>query len=211
MKSVLAIFGLAIAFILVSLLIQKPKDLTPRPQDKIEPNQPQPPAPSGNEQNKTPQFLAPKAGMITADMKIKNVGTITFEFYPKAAPNSVSQITDLIHKGFYDGILIHRVEKPIVVQFGRPLTKTQGIEAPETDGGVPPLKFEQNDLPHIRGSVGLARTQDRDSATCQLFIDLQDMPQWNGDYCVIGRVVKGMEQLDKVNVGDKIESFKIRP
>ena len=46
--------------------------------------------------------------------------------------------------------------------------------------------------------MGLARTQDRDSATCQLFIDLQDMPQWNGDYCVIGRVVKGMEKVTKL-------------
>jgi cyclophilin family peptidyl-prolyl cis-trans isomerase len=208
MKPVLAILGLAIAFIVVSVLISSPRNLNPAPQLA------QPPAQTPAESSKTAEapmpFDAPKDGAITAELKIKNRGPLTVEFYPKAAPNAVAQITGLIRKGFYDGIIIHRVEKPVVVQFGNPATKTEGVNAQETDTSVPMLNFENNKLSHIRGAIGLARTDNKNSATSQLFIDLQPMAMWNGEYCVIGRVVGGMDELDKIERGDAIESFKIK-
>lgn len=154
-------------------------------------------------------FNPSRKGVITTELTIKKVGTFTIEFYPKAAPKAVAQITGLVKKGFYNGIIIHRVEPPIVVQFGNPVTKTQGVDAGETDKSVPMLKFEKNDLKHVPGAIGLARTSDPNSATSQLFIDMQRMEQWDGNYCVIGRVVKGMKLLDKVKRGDVIQSFKI--
>lgn len=216
MKPVLAILGLAVAFILISVLLAGPKDQNPRPQDKQGQSNPQAPESSAGKPatpSTTPagdDFKPPREGVMTADLTIKDVGTLTAEFYPKAAPNAVKQITGLIKSGFYDGILIHRVEKPVVVQFGRPLTKTQGMSAPETDGGVPELTYEDNNLPHVPGAIGLARKSDKNTATCQLFIDLQPMSQWNGEYCVIGRIVKGMDLLPKIEVGNAITSFKLK-
>jgi cyclophilin family peptidyl-prolyl cis-trans isomerase len=210
MKPVLAILGLALAFIVLSLVISGPRDLKERPQDSQGQSEPEPPASPTPTDTKPAEFNAPKEGMVTAELTIKGVGPLTVEFYPKAAPKAVAQITGLIRKGFYDGIIIHRVEKPVVVQFGNPVTKTAGVDAPETDSSVPMLKFEENNLPHIPGAIGLARLPDKDTATSQLFIDLQPMPQWNGDYCVIGRVVKGMELLTKVERGNAIESFRIK-
>src|SRR5690348_12530309 len=125
MKSVLAILGLAVAFILISVLVSGPKNQTPNPQEKQEVSSPKPEEGSGGPKPATPEvkssgaeeFKAPREGVMTADLTIKGVGTLTCEFYPKAAPNAVKQITGLIKSGFYDGIKIHRVEKPVVVQF----------------------------------------------------------------------------------------------
>jgi cyclophilin family peptidyl-prolyl cis-trans isomerase len=210
MKPVLAILGLAVAFIVVSLLISTPRDLKPNPQDAPVAPETQPESSAGATKQPPMPFNPPMEGKITAELKIKNVGPLTVEFYPKAAPKAVEQISGLIKKGFYDGIIIHRVDRPVVIQFGNPVTKEAGVNAPETDTSVPMLKFEQNDLTHVVGAIGLARLNDKDTATSQLFIDLQPMAQWNGEYCVIGRVVGGMDLLDKVKRGDAIESFKIK-
>jgi cyclophilin family peptidyl-prolyl cis-trans isomerase len=210
MKPVLAILGLAVAFILISVLLTGPRDLTDRPQDIEKPADQPLPTQGPKKDSVQPPFNAPKEGMITAELSIKGVGPITIELYPKAAPRAVEQISGLLKKGFYDGIVIHRVDKPVVVQFGNPATKTQGVDAMEGDSGVPMLKFENNSLPHIPGAIGLARLPDKDTATSQIFIDLQRMVEWDGEYCVIGRVVGGMDQLDKIKRGDVIESFKIK-
>jgi peptidyl-prolyl cis-trans isomerase B (cyclophilin B) len=206
MKSVLAILGLAAAFIVLSVIVQRPKSLDPQPQFKENEATDQ----ATNTVSKPQVFNPPKEGMITAELTVKNRGVVTMEFYPKAAPKAVEQITGLINRGFYDGILIHRVDLPMVIQFGNPLTKTQGVNAGEGDTSVPMLTFEKNDLTHVPGAIGLARTSDPDSATSQLFIDMQDNPIWNGDYCVIGRVVNGLDVMKKVEKGDEITSFKLK-
>src|SRR5579859_3901976 len=100
MKPVLAILGLAIAFVVVSLVLSRPKGLDPYPQDKPTPPDQSTPTPSaGGKPGRaapTEQFNAPREGVMTADLTIKNVGTLTAEFYPKAAPKAVAQITGLI-------------------------------------------------------------------------------------------------------------------
>jgi cyclophilin family peptidyl-prolyl cis-trans isomerase len=221
MKYVLGILGLAVAFIVLSLILSPPKDLRPEPQNK-EPaagtdmaNKPKDVA-SGSS---TPVasappdegFNAPREGVITAVMTIKGRGDVTMEFYPKAAPKTVAQFTGLIKKGFYNGILFHRVEPPLVVQVGNPLTKTQGVDAREGDGAAPPIPFEDNKLQHVTGAVGVALKAPRsDTGDSQLFIDLEPHHMWDGEYCVIGRVTKGMDVVNKIQRGDPITKFVIQ-
>jgi cyclophilin family peptidyl-prolyl cis-trans isomerase len=123
----------------------------------------------------------------------------------------VSQFTTLIKKGFYDGILFHRVEHPLVIQAGNPLTKTQGIDARQGETGIPPIPFETNDLQHVTGAIGVAlRSAKSDTGDSQFFINLQPNHMWDGEYCVIGRVTKGMDVVDKIERGDKISKFVIQ-
>lgn len=124
-------------------------------------------------------------------------GVIEIRFYPKDAPNTVRRIVELMKSGFYHGVKFHRVVPDFVVQGGDP-TGTGG------GGSGQKLKAEFNQRKHRVGSIAMARTPDPDSADSQFYICLNDLPQLDGAYTVFGQVVKGMDVVKKIKVGDKI-------
>lgn len=151
------------------------------------------------------QGAAPKA-VITLDKG----GEITLEFFREDAPNHVKNFLDLAKKGFYDGQRVHRVEPGFVVQFGDPQSKTLPMDHPKMGGGGPgyTIKAEFNKRPFDRGVLGMARTNDPNSAGSQVYLMLGPAHFLNGQYTAFGKVVKGMEVVDGVKVGDRIKSIK---
>jgi len=148
----------------------------------------------------------------TAVITMENGGQVTLEFWPDVAPNHVKNFTELTSKGFYDGQRVHRVEPKFVVQFGDPQSKTLPMDDPKmgTGGSGQKIKAEFNKKPFDRGVLGMARTQDPDSASSQVYIMLGDSHFLNGQYTAFGKVTKGMDVVDKIKVGDRIKSIKLQ-
>jgi cyclophilin family peptidyl-prolyl cis-trans isomerase len=147
----------------------------------------------------------------TAVVTMESGGQITLEFWPDVAPNHVKNFTELAGRAFYDGQRVHRVEPKFVVQFGDPLSKTAPMDDPKmgAGGSGKTLKAEFNKKPFDRGVLGMARTNDPDSASSQVYIMLGDSHFLNGQYTAFGKVTKGMEIADKIKVGDRIKSIKV--
>jgi cyclophilin family peptidyl-prolyl cis-trans isomerase len=143
-------------------------------------------------------------GLSTTKAVIKTVhGNIIFQFYPLKAPNTSRRISGLIKKGFYDGLIFHRVIPNFVIQTGDPLGNGQG-------GSGTKLKAEFNDLPHVRGTVAMARRQDDDdSADSQFYLALKSLPHLDQKYTVFGQVTEGLSIIDQVQRGDKIISLTL--
>jgi cyclophilin family peptidyl-prolyl cis-trans isomerase len=143
-------------------------------------------------------------------MTMDNGGQVTIELWPEVAPNHVKNFVDLAKEGFYDGQRVHRVEPKFVVQFGDPASKTKPMNDPGmgSGGSGKTLKAEFNKKPFDRGVLGMARTQDPDSASSQVYLMLGDAHFLNGQYTAFGKVTKGMEVVDKIKVGDRIKSIK---
>ncbi len=136
-------------------------------------------------------------------------GVIYMELWPDTAPKTVKAICKLAREKFYDGIIIHRVEPGFVVQFGDPITKTEGLESPRVGTGGPgftlPAEFSKT-LKHTKGILSMARAQDINSAGSQMFIMLGSAPSLDTQYSIFGKVLgNGMDQVDKMAVGDTIE------
>ena len=138
-------------------------------------------------------------------------GDVTVEFWPADAPNHVKNFLDLARKGFYDGQRVHRVEPGFVVQFGDPQSKTLPMTDPRMGTGGPgyTIKAEFNKRPFDRGVLGMARTNDPNSAGSQVYIMLGPAHFLNGQYTAFGHVTKGMDVVDKIKVGDRIKSIKV--
>jgi cyclophilin family peptidyl-prolyl cis-trans isomerase len=138
-------------------------------------------------------------------------GQITLELWPADAPNHVKNFLDLIGKKFYDGQRVHRVEPGFVVQFGDPQSKTLPVDHPQMGTGGPgyTIKAEFNKRPFDRGVLGMARTDDPDSAGSQVYIMLGPAPFLNGKYTAFGKVASGMGVVDQIKVGDRIKSIRI--
>ncbi|HSE43099.1 MAG TPA: peptidylprolyl isomerase [Acidobacteriota bacterium] len=127
------------------------------------------------------------------------MGKITFEFYPNAAPKHVENFKALARKGFYDGVKFHRVIKGFMIQAGDPNSKDND---PSNDGAGNAgytLKAEFSSIQHKRGIVSMARRGDSvDTASCQFFIVHQDSSHLDNQYTVFGRVISGMDVVDKI-------------
>lgn len=138
-------------------------------------------------------------------------GEVTIEFFPGDAPNHVKNFLDLARKGFYDGQRVHRVEPGFVVQFGDPQSKTLPMDHPKMGSGGPgyTIKAEFNKRPFDRGVLGMARTNDPNSAGSQVYLMLGPAHFLNGQYTAFGRVASGMDLVDKIKVGDRITSIKV--
>ncbi len=130
-------------------------------------------------------------------------GTIEIDFYPQDAPVTVARIKELVGKGFYDGLAFHRVVPGFVIQGGDP--KGDG-----TGGSDQKLKAEFNSRKHVEGTVAMARSQDKDSASSQFYISLGTHPHLDGGYTVFGQVVKGMDAVKKVKMGDKMKKVTLK-
>jgi cyclophilin family peptidyl-prolyl cis-trans isomerase len=135
-------------------------------------------------------------------------GVIEIEFYPGKAPNTVASFLELAGAGFFDGTKFHRVEPGILIQGGDPLSKTDD-PAVGTGGPGWSLKAEFNDEKHVEGTVAMARTADPDTAGSQFYIGIAPLPDLDGKYTVFGHVVKGMDVVRSIQVGDVITSVKI--
>jgi peptidyl-prolyl cis-trans isomerase B (cyclophilin B) len=147
----------------------------------------------------------------TAVIALEKGGEVVLEFWPQDAPRHVENFVKLARQKFYDGQRVHRVEPGFVVQFGDPQTKTLDVKDPRVGGGGPgySVKAEFNKRPFERGVLGMARTQDPDSAGSQVYIMLGPAPFLNGQYTAFGRVTSGMDAVDRIKVGDRITSIKI--
>lgn len=130
----------------------------------------------------------------TLVMKLKD-GEVIIEMFPDVAPNHVSRIKELVRQGFYNGLKFHRVIEGFMAQTGCPLGTGTG-------GSGKKLKAEFNTIPHERGTVSMARAMNPDSADSQFFICYDSCPHLNGQYTVWGKVLSGMEFVDKIKKGD---------
>jgi peptidylprolyl isomerase len=123
-------------------------------------------------------------------------GTVDIELLPDLAPNHVARVIELTKQGFYNGIVFHRVIDGFMAQGGDPT----GTGAGGSD--LPDLKAEFTDSLHFtRGIIAAARTNDPDSANSQFFIMFADAPWLDGQYTIWGRVVSGMDVVDKIKKG----------
>jgi peptidyl-prolyl cis-trans isomerase B (cyclophilin B) len=139
-------------------------------------------------------------------------GDIVVQFFPREAPKTVENFITLAKKGFYDGTSFHRVEKnPPMVQGGDPLSKTLPPGDPRIGTGGPghKVKAEFNRHKHERGVIAMARSNDPDSAGSQFYITREPAHFLDGQYTVFGKVVKGMDVVDRIQRGDRIKSIRI--
>src|ERR1700674_5748422 len=121
-------------------------------------------------------------------------GRVTVQMRPDLAPKHVARIKELAREGKYDGVVFHRVIEGFMAQTGDP----QGTGS----GGMgDPLKAEFSKEPHVRGTVSVARTSDPNSARSQFFIVFKDSNFLDGQYTLWGKVVSGMEFVDKIKRG----------
>lgn len=145
----------------------------------------------------------------TLVMMLKDNCKVTIALRPDLAPKHIKQIKTLTRRGFYDGIVFHRVIDGFMAQTGDPTGTGMG------GSDLPDIPAEFSSEPFARGTVGMARSQDPDSANSQFFIMFADGPFLNGQYTVWGKVTGGMECVDKITRGeppqnpDKIISLKV--
>ena len=151
---------------------------------------------------------------------------VELELYSDIAPNHVERFKDLAKKGLYDGVVFHRVIEGFMAQsgdvkFGNSNSKDFNLSLAGTGGSdMPDLKSEFSDVPHDRGVLSAARSADPNSANSQFFICFQPAPHLDRQYTVFGKVIKGMEFIDKIKKGegpngsvrspDKIISLKLK-
>lgn len=132
-----------------------------------------------------------------------NKGTFKFQLYEEKAPISTKNFIDLAESGFYDGLTFHRYEPGFVIQGGDP--KGNG-----TGGSAKTIPLEvRPDLKHVEGAVGMARSQDPNSASSQFYVTLTETPFLNGNYAVFGIVTEGMDIVKSLRKGDKMIKVKI--
>jgi len=118
-------------------------------------------------------------------------GEIELEFFPDQAPRTVANFLALAERGFYDGLTFHRIVKGFMIQGGDPKGDGTG-----TTGKF--LPFEKTGVKHERGVISMARQRDFDSASCQFFLVQQAAPFLDGNYAGFGRIVRGLDVLDKL-------------
>ena len=122
-------------------------------------------------------------------------GQVVIAMRPDVAPKHVARIKELVREGFYDGTIFHRVIPGFMAQGGDPQGTGRG-------GSGQKLKAEFNRLPHLRGTVSMARSSSNDSADSQFFIVLNRSSSLDNIYTVWGRVIKGMEFVDTIALGE---------
>ncbi len=128
---------------------------------------------------------------------MKNGGVIKAELYPEIAPTSVNNFISLINKGFYNGVIFHRVIKGFMIQGGDPEGTGMGGPGYSIKGEFTQNGF-QNDLKHTAGVLSMARTMFPDSAGSQFFIMHKDSPHLDGAYAAFGKVTEGLEVVNAI-------------
>ena len=134
---------------------------------------------------------------INARTELTDGGVIALELYPDVAPISVINFVELVYKGFYDGVIFHRVVPGFVIQGGDPTGTGMGGQGYQIKGEFRANEVK-NDLKHTRGVLSMARAQAYDSAGSQFFIMVEDAPHLDGQYAAFGRVTEGMDVVDRI-------------
>ncbi len=129
--------------------------------------------------------------------EMENGDVIRAELYPEVAPNTVNNFISLVNKGFYDGLIFHRVIAGFMIQGGDP--KGIGVGGPgySIRGEFSSNGF-RNDLKHDRGVLSMARSMAPNSAGSQFFIMHKNSPHLDGQYAAFGRVIEGIEAVDRI-------------
>ena len=136
-------------------------------------------------------------------------GDVEIELYPDKAPNHVKRFKELADGGKYDGVVFHRVIDGFMaqtgdVQFGKSNSDSFDLNRAGMGGSdLPDLKQEFSSLPHDRGTLSMARSSDPNSANSQFFICFKPAPFLDRQYTVFGKVIEGMEFVDKIKRGDE--------
>ncbi|GAV20900.1 peptidyl-prolyl cis-trans isomerase B [Mariprofundus micogutta] len=131
-------------------------------------------------------------------------GEILIELYPDTAPNTVANFKALAGKGFYDGLVFHRVIPGFMAQGGDP-------DGRGTGGPGYSVKAEFNERKHVRGTLAMARSANPDSAGSQFYICFEAQPHLDGQYTVFGQVTEGMEVVDDIRQGDPMVKISVLP
>lgn len=126
-------------------------------------------------------------------------GKVVIEMLPDVAPGHVARIKELAREGFYDGVVFHRVIDGFMAQTGDPTGTGMG-------GSGKKLKAEFSSVPHERGVVSMARANNPDSGDSQFFICFDDATFLDGKYTAWGRVIEGMENVDKIKRGEPVSN-----
>ncbi len=143
------------------------------------------------------QVPAPAAQQVVLETSI---GTIVMEVFPEAAPNHVKKFLERVGNGFYVGTTFHRAVPMGIIQGGDPLSRDPKKRAQYGTGGLNELKREPNQISHARGTVSAVLIPGKaDSAGSQFFICVTDQKQLDGQFTAFGRVVEGMEVVEKIS------------
>ena len=129
--------------------------------------------------------------------EMESGGKMVAELYPEVAPNTVNNFISLIKKGFFDGLIFHRVIPGFMIQGGDPQGSGMGGPGYGIPGEFTANGF-QNDLKHDRGVLSMARSSNPDSAGSQFFIMVDPAPHLDGQYAAFGKVIEGMEVADAI-------------
>lgn len=130
-------------------------------------------------------------------IEMENGDIMKAELYPEIAPNTVNNFISLIKKGYYDGIIFHRVIRGFMIQGGDPQGTGVGGPGYSIKGEFSGNGF-QNDLKHTKGVLSMARTMIPDTAGSQFFIMHETSPHLDGQYAGFGKVIEGIEVIDKI-------------
>lgn len=141
-----------------------------------------------------PEVVANPANKLMIDLS--SGGTVTIQLRPDLAPNHIARIQTLVRQGFYNGLTFHRVIPGFMAQGGDPKGTGEG------GSSLPNLKAEFTTVPFLRGTVGAARADSPDSANSQFFIMFAPTASLDNNYTVIGRVISGMDAVDKIAPGE---------
>ena len=141
-----------------------------------------------------PAVAADPANRLT--LELSNGGRVVIQLRPDAAPAHVERIQTLVRRGFYNGIAFHRVIPGFMAQGGDPKGTGEG------GSDLPDLKAEFTTIPYMRGIVAAARTDDPNSANSQFFVMFSPNVELWGKYTVFGRVISGMDAVDRIAVGE---------
>lgn len=153
---------------------------------------------SGNGGNSHDEGSGHQTDNPVAILEMDNGQKIIIELYPDIAPNTVANFVHLVQTGFYNGLTFHRIVPGFVIQGGCPLGTGGGHPGWSIRGEFADNGFA-NSIQHRRGVVSMARRpNDNDSAGSQFFIVVQDAVGLDGEYAAFGRVVKGMEEVDRI-------------
>ena len=130
--------------------------------------------------------------------EMANGKTFKAELYPDKAPNTVNNFLSLVQKGFYNGLIFHRVIAGFMIQGGDPDGRGTGGPGYHIKGEFSSNGFKQNDIAHVRGVLSMARAQHPDSAGSQFFVMHEDADYLDGQYAAFGKVIAGMETVDEI-------------
>lgn len=130
-------------------------------------------------------------------IKMKSGGVIKAELYPEIAPNTVNNFISLVKRGFYNGLIFHRVIPGFMIQGGCPLGNGTGGPDYSIKGEFSANGFE-NSLKHTAGVLSMARAMDPNSAGSQFFLMTEDSPHLDGQYAAFGKVIEGMDVVKEI-------------